>query len=307
MGDENLWRRLRARPLWQQVVGWALAAFAALTVVGLILPEPNSGDEDVEASATTTTVETATTTPDASTTTPAPVTTTTSTTTTTAAPTTTTTSTTTTAPPLTTAAPVPVTTPTTVGLTVTNVVDGDTLDVSTGERIRIIGIDTPERGGCGYDEAANYLASLLTGKTVTLTPGAQDDRDAYDRLLRYVDTADGIDVGLAQLEASQAISRYNSRDGYGRHDREDSYIAADQRTIVGCSTIPGQPVPVPTPTTQTPAGGGGGANCDPNYDPCIPPFPPDLDCADIGQSVSVIGGDPHGLDREGDGLGCKSY
>jgi hypothetical protein len=33
----------------------------------------------------------------------------------------------------------------------------------------------------------------------------------------------------------------------------------------------------------------------------------DLDCPDIGFSVTVIGSDPHGFDREGNGLGCESY
>jgi hypothetical protein len=33
----------------------------------------------------------------------------------------------------------------------------------------------------------------------------------------------------------------------------------------------------------------------------------DSDCGDIGFSVTVIGSDPHGFDREGDGLGCESY
>lgn len=33
----------------------------------------------------------------------------------------------------------------------------------------------------------------------------------------------------------------------------------------------------------------------------------DLDCADIGHPVRVDGADPHGLDRDGDGVGCESY
>jgi hypothetical protein len=49
-------------------------------------------------------------------------------------------------------------------------------------------------------------------------------------------------------------------------------------------------------------------NCDPSYpDFCIPPPPPDLDCADInGRNFTVLPPDPHGFDREGDGLGCES-
>ncbi len=36
-----------------------------------------------------------------------------------------------------------------------------------------------------------------------------------------------IDSGLALIEQGHAIARYDSRDGYGRHDREDAYVGAD--------------------------------------------------------------------------------
>lgn len=48
-------------------------------------------------------------------------------------------------------------------------------------------------------------------------------------------------------------------------------------------------------------------NCDPNYTPCVPNVSYDLDCHDIGFSVTVIGSDPHRFDRDGDGYGCESY
>ncbi len=38
----------------------------------------------------------------------------------------------------------------------------------------------------------------------------------------------------------------------------------------------------------------------------IPAYPPDVDCADVGQAVRVTGSDPHGLDADGDGYGCDS-
>jgi len=49
-------------------------------------------------------------------------------------------------------------------------------------------------------------------------------------------------------------------------------------------------------------------SCDPSYpDVCIPPYPPDLDCGDIGYSnFRVIGDDPHGFDKDNDGIGCES-
>ena len=49
-------------------------------------------------------------------------------------------------------------------------------------------------------------------------------------------------------------------------------------------------------------------NCDSSYpDFCIPPSPPDLNCPDISQKrFTVSGSDPHGFDRDNDGIGCES-
>ena len=49
-------------------------------------------------------------------------------------------------------------------------------------------------------------------------------------------------------------------------------------------------------------------NCDSSYpDVCIAPYPPDLDCGEIGYAnFRVVGDDPHGFDRDNDGIGCES-
>lgn len=116
--------------------------------------------------------------------------------------------------------------------TITSVTDGDTIVTDLGT-VRIIGIDTAERGECGYDEGAGLLSLLLPqGSTVILTlPDQQHDRDRYDRLLRYVTNPDGVDVGLAQIEAGLAVARYDSRDGYPKHPREDAYRAAQLASL----------------------------------------------------------------------------
>ncbi len=50
------------------------------------------------------------------------------------------------------------------------------------------------------------------------------------------------------------------------------------------------------------------SSCDPSYpDVCIPPPPPDFNCGDIAhRRFRVIGSDPHGFDRDRDGIGCES-
>lgn len=129
------------------------------------------------------------------------------------------------------------------GWQVTRVVDGDTIEVSRDgvvERVRLLGIDTPERGECGYDAATALVTDLVAGREVTLVVGSPDDRDRYERLLRFVEVSvDGmvVDVGLRQLEAGLAAEVYDSRTGYPRHDREDAYIAADDAAPDVCPDL----------------------------------------------------------------------
>ncbi len=48
--------------------------------------------------------------------------------------------------------------------------------------------------------------------------------------------------------------------------------------------------------------------CDPHYpNVCIDPYPPDLDCGEIlYANFEVLQPDPHGFDRDKDGIGCES-
>ena len=45
---------------------------------------------------------------------------------------------------------------------VIRVIDGDTVVISNNQRVRLIGIDTPEKGQCGFDEAKQALEKLLS-------------------------------------------------------------------------------------------------------------------------------------------------
>lgn len=79
--------------------------------------------------------------------------------------------------------------------TVTNVIDGDTIDVrvegqSDSIRVRYIGIDTPEPYAheipeCGSFEATQRNKELVAGKNITLVSGVKQ-YDAYGRLLAYI-------------------------------------------------------------------------------------------------------------------------
>jgi micrococcal nuclease len=74
--------------------------------------------------------------------------------------------------------------------TITKVYDGDTITLSTGERVRLLQIDTPELSPveCYGDEARSALVTLLKSPgpiTLKVDP-ALDKVDRYGRLLRYV-------------------------------------------------------------------------------------------------------------------------
>ncbi len=60
------------------------------------------------------------------------------------------------------------------------------MDLGNGETVRLVGIDTPEMGECGYERATEALTDLVGGRVVTLGE-SDEDRDQYGRLLRYVD------------------------------------------------------------------------------------------------------------------------
>ena len=130
---------------------------------------------------------------------------------------------------------------TTTVVTVNAWVDGDTVDTSNG-RIRLIGINTPElQTHCDPARAAKAAAEQLApaGQRIRLTnPTAVRDKDRYGRLLRYVDVVTSqdsspVDVGFSLLLNELAEARYDSRDGYQWHPRENSYRAIHSRLDAG--------------------------------------------------------------------------
>lgn len=97
---------------------------------------------------------------------------------------------------------------------VTHVVDGDTLDVEVGgteERVRLIGVDTPESVApnrpvqCYGAEASAHLASLVPEGTAVRLERDAVARDKFGRLLAYVYRAeDDMLVNLALVERGYA-------------------------------------------------------------------------------------------------------
>lgn len=94
---------------------------------------------------------------------------------------------------------------------VRHVIDGDTVILASGDRVRLIGIDAPEidhpeygRLGEPYGkEATDELRRLVEGKDVRLEAG-DEPRDKYGRRLAYLFLPDGTFVNRHMVETGYA-------------------------------------------------------------------------------------------------------
>jgi micrococcal nuclease len=191
------------------------------------------------------------------------------------------------------------------------VVDGDTIEVAIGGalfKVRYIGIDTPETVKPGTPvqwmgpEASAANHRLVEGAHVVLETDVSDT-DRYGRLLRYVwfHRADGtwrmVNLVLVR-QGFAAVSTYPPDVKY-----TDALFLPAQRAARKAGRGLWGDAPQDSAPSDPPSG-----NCDAAYpDFCVPPLPPDLDCADLnGTNFTVLPPDPHGFDGEGDGIGCES-
>ena len=103
---------------------------------------------------------------------------------------------------------------------VERVIDGDTIVLATGEKIRYLLIDAPEttngHDDCYGSNAATFNSDLVLGKTVELTYDTQCT-DRYGRSLAYI-SVDGTDVNKLMVERGYACVLFIAPDGTSRYD-----------------------------------------------------------------------------------------
>ena len=221
--------------------------------------------------------------------------------------------------------------------TITRIVDGDTIEVAGGVKVRLIGVDTPETVDprtppqCFGAEASAHTKELLPVGTPVRLAYDLERLDRYGRTLGYVfRLTDGLFVNLAVV-----------RDGFAQqltippnvaHAEEFRRAVAEARSAnrglwSRCSTMPTAPAatsppatsaprtaPPATraPTTDPPSPRG---NCHPSYVGACVPVASDVDCGDgsgngpayvYEKNFRVVGPDEYGLDADNDGIGCES-
>lgn len=87
--------------------------------------------------------------------------------------------------------------------TVVEVVDGDTFQLVSGKRVRLIGVDAPEYNRCGGKEARARLTELIKNKIVQLK---EEQQETFGRSLALVYTS------------TQFINELMLKEGWGRTD-----------------------------------------------------------------------------------------
>jgi micrococcal nuclease len=111
--------------------------------------------------------------------------------------------------------------------TVVQVIDGDTIQLDSGDRIRYLLVDTPENTSeveCYGPESTRFNSELVEGADVELTYD-QECADDYDRLLAYV-TVQGREINSLLVERGFACALYIPPNG---EDRRDEFETLESR------------------------------------------------------------------------------
>lgn len=211
-------------------------------------------------------------------------------------------------------------------LTVVEVTDADTFKLSDGSTVRVLGIDAPERGACGFEEANAFARVQVLNKVVEVSADpTQDDVDRWGRALRY--------VNVGPVDASVAITRAGWAKNYVYNNvpvqRAPAIQGAEAVARNGRLGIWGDLcAPAPPPVTTTPPPPPAAAvveNDEPDRDvdrprqpaPAPEPKPPaaprgvhyeNCAAARAAGDAPLHRGDPGyraGLDRDDDGIACE--
>ncbi|MBW4565208.1 MAG: thermonuclease family protein [Mojavia pulchra JT2-VF2] len=200
-------------------------------------------------------------------------------------------------------------------MTVVSVGDGDTLRVRNPQEqtitIRLGCVDAPElkQNPWGQQSKSRLQQLLPVGQSVQVR---QIERDKYKRLVAEI-FVNNRSVNLTMVQEGQAVVYRQYLQGCA--NAKDQFLQAEADAKSKKLGFWNQSKPVmpwdfrrgKKNTQATTKRSPQAQQCDPSYpDICIPPNSADLDCSNIPyRRFRVISPDPHGFDRDGDGVGCE--
>ncbi len=125
------------------------------------------------------------------------------------------------------------------------VVDGDTLALLDGTRVRLLLVDTPEttqgKNDCYGEQAKAFTVSRVVGKTLGLSYDEARCTDRFGRTLAYV-KVDGVELNTELAQQGLACFLYVSPGGQARQEEFATYEAEARTNRTGmwgaCTNIP---------------------------------------------------------------------
>lgn len=100
---------------------------------------------------------------------------------------------------------------------VISVPDGDSLQMADGRRVRLLGVNAPERGLCMADEARGALATAAKGRHVRLKDVVTDD---YGRQLAHVFiNGTNINEGMVSQGLARSSSGFTAAQSVAKEER----------------------------------------------------------------------------------------
>ncbi len=177
---------------------------------------------------------------------------------------------------------------------VTRVIDGDTIEIEGGERVRLICIDSPESGEEGYKEAKDYLEELILDKKVRLVNDVSE-RGKYGRLVKY--------VYLGDVFVNELIVREGYAEAYRYYpdvtlcpviQEAEDYAKENELGIWGIEEEEIEELPSDSDIV-----------CNSDFYNCGD-FNSHIEAQNVFETCGGVENDIHGLDGDNDGVACES-
>lgn len=116
------------------------------------------------------------------------------------------------------------------------VIDGDTIVLSTGDKVRYFLVDAPEttsgHNDCYGQQAVVKNRELVEGKTVQLSYDSAQCKDRYGRYLAYVSVG-GVDVNKTLVQGGYACFYYLAPGGQSRKEEFETYQSEARSGRIG--------------------------------------------------------------------------
>ena len=192
---------------------------------------------------------------------------------------------------------------------VTYVVDGDTIEIETGERVRLICMDTPEKGEEDYKESKEYLEDLILYKKVKLEKDISEV-GKYGRLVRYIYLKDGTFVNEVMVKEGYATAYWYEPDitlcpiiqdaeDYARRNELGTWKKEEEREPEETEEETEEEEAEPEEEEQEVC------DCSSNIYNC-PDFSTHAEAQECFEFCGGVSNDIHRLDGDNDGVACES-